>query len=244
MGVNVRAQFRQFDQTDRTDPSWASANRSIQWLIVTLLAIQGAIAVANLTPIVDTITIAEILDVNKEATAAVWLSSAMLWTIALLAAYAAVCDRATGAVRRAWVGWLVIATGFMILSIDETSQIHERIGDKVSDFVQVPFLPELYSWVLVVAPIALLGAIWMLRWISSTVGFRSLTTRLAIAAVALWVLVPGFEALDPTLGAPAWLIVLEETCETLGATLFMAGMLVYLRDRGWLRLPITTEDRD
>jgi hypothetical protein len=138
----------------------------------------------------------------------------------------------------------VVAGGFVLLSVDETSMIHERIGDKVSDFVDVAFLPDLYSWVLVVAPIALLGALWMLTWIRSTVGLNSSTARLAILAVGMWAVVPVLEALDPTLGGPAPLIVLEETLETAGATVFLAGMLLYLRDQEWLRLPETALRRD
>lgn len=90
---------------------------------------------------------------------------------------------------------------------------------------------------LVVAPIALFGALRMIKWLGSTFGFRSTTTRLAIAAVGMWVMVPVFEALDPRLGAPRLPIVIEETCETVGITLFLTGMLVYLRHRDWLRLP-------
>lgn len=66
---------------------------------------------------------------------------------------------------------------------------------------------------LVVAPIALIGALWMLKWLGSTVGFHSATTRLSMAAVGLWVIVPVLESLDPSLGGPRPLIVVEETLE-------------------------------
>ena len=234
--MSVRSDHRQIDLPTPL-PRRDSATRGIRALVIGLLLIQAVVALLNLTPFVEQSAVGEILNVNREATAIVWLTSAMLWTIALLAVYAAAANWSIGVSRRGWMGWLVIAGGFSLLSVDETSQLHERIGDKFSDFVQVPFLPHLYSWVLIVAPIALIGAIWMLKWISATVGSRSTTTRLAAAAVGVWVLVPGFEMLDPTLGAPDWLIVAEETCETLGATLFLAAMLIYLREKNWLRLP-------
>ena len=125
----------------------------------------------------------------------------------------------------------MVAGGFVILSVDETAQIHERIGDKVSHLGDVSFLPDLYSWVLVVAPIALLGALWMISRMRSTVGMRSPTARLAVPAVAMWAVVPVPESLDPTLGGPDLRMVIEETLETAGATTFLAGMLLYLSDR-------------
>lgn len=215
-------------------------SRAVRGLVGGLVAVQALVALVNLSPLVDGYTIGEILDVNRESTAVVWFTSALLWTIALLAAYAAAANWSAGARGRTWLGWLVVAAGFALLSVDETAQLHERVGEKLSDFVQVPFLPSLYGWVLVVGPIALLGALWMVRWFVTTVGLNTLTTRMVVGAVTLWVLVPGFETLDPTLGAPDWLIVAEETCETMGATLFLAGELYYLRDRGWLRLPTSS----
>lgn len=213
------------------------ATRAIRGLTAGLIVLQVAIAGVNLSPLVDRFAVGELLDVNREASAVVWFTSALLWTIALLAAYAAATGRSAGSPRSIWVGWTIVAAGFTLLSIDETAQLHERVGEKVSDFWQLPFLPGLYSWVIVVAPLALAGALWMIRWFGNTIGFRSPTTRLVIAAVGLWVLVPGFEMLDPSLGSPDLLIVIEETCETMGATLFLTGVLLHFRDRGWLRLP-------
>ena len=219
------------------------ASRAIRLLVIGLLSIHAVIALVNLTSLVDDTTLGKILDVNREGTAFVWLTSAALWTIALASLYAAAANRSTGSPRRAWAGWLVIAAGFALLSLDETAQLHERVGDKASELIRIPGLPDLYAWVLVVAPIALLGALWMLKWLGSTLGFRSTTTRLSMAAVGLWVIVPVLESLDPSLGGPRPLIVLEESLEMVGIVLFLAGVLLYLRDRGWLRLPAGTMAR-
>jgi hypothetical protein len=222
-------------------PAQGPATRAIRVLIGALIAVQALIALVNFSPLVDSYAIGEILDVNRESTAVVWFTSALLWTIALFCGYAAAVNWSTGEPKGTRIGWLIIASGFVVLSVDETSQLHERVGEKVSDFVHVPFLPSLYSWVLVVAPIALAGAVWMVRWFVRTIGLRCPTTKLVIAAVGLWTLVPVLETLDPTLSAPDWLIILEETCETMGGTLFLAGVLVHLRDRGWLALPQPTD---
>jgi hypothetical protein len=208
----------------------------IRTLVISLLVLQVGIALVNLSPIIDS-SVGEILDVDEEATAIVWLSSTLLSTIAILGIYAGAANWSVGAPRRSWMGWLVIAAGFLLLSIDETSQLHERAGEKFSDLVQIPALPGSYGWVAVVAPAALVGAVWMLKWLGETVGFGTPTTRLATMAVGLWVLVPVLEAFDPTLGGPRLLIVAEETFETVGTTLFLAGVLIHLRDRGWLQLP-------
>jgi hypothetical protein len=50
----------------------------------------------------------------------------------------------------------------------------------------------------------------------------------------LWLAVPALEALDPSLGGPALLSVIEESLESAGEALMLAGVLVYLGTPGRL----------
>lgn len=186
-------------------------------------AIHLVVAAVNLSPLMDSYTVATLLDVNHENTLVVWLSSASLLAIAAVATACGFGAAAQSATRR---GWWIIAAGFVVLSADETASLHERAGEIASRLLEVDWLPSLYMWVIVVAPIGLAFAVWMLRWFGRTLGWRSLSGRLATLAIGLWLMVPIFEALDPTLGGPRLLVVVEETCEGLGMAAMLAAMLL------------------
>ncbi len=192
-----------------------------------LLAIHAFIAVVNLSPLIDFNMVSRLLDVNREATAVVWLSSATLLAIAAMALAGGWLS-----VRPERVGWLLVAGGFVLLSLDETAQLHEKAGSLASRVLDVDWLPGLYMWVVVVAPVALVAALWMLRWFGRTLGWSSFSGRAITVAVSCWLLVPVLEVLDPALGAPRLLIVAEETLEGVGQALFAGGLVSHLSERG------------
>jgi hypothetical protein len=193
-----------------------------------LLLIQAAVAAVNLSPLIDRYTVAVLLDVNGEANLVAWLSSATLLAIAAGAGVAAAADRASGRPRPLWVGWALVAALFTLLSADEAAGLHELIGEKAHRFVDIDALPSLYTWVLVVAPVGLVAAGLLLRWCAKTLGLKSATARLTLAAIVLWLAVPILEELDPFLGGPVLLSVIEESLETAGEALMLAGVLIYL----------------
>lgn len=193
----------------------------------TLLAIHGLIAAINLSPLIDSYTVATLLDVNREGGAIVWFSSASLLAAAMLAGVAAVV--ASCPLRTGW--WLVTAA-FVVLSLDETASLHEMAGEKASRVLEVSWLPSLYVWVIVVAPVAFAFAVWMLRWFGRTLGWRSPSGRLVMTAILVWMTVPVFEALDPALDGSRWLVTGEETVEGVGQALMLAGLIAHLRHRG------------
>jgi hypothetical protein len=195
---------------------------------------QAAVAAVNLSPLIDRYTVAALLDVNGEANLVAWLSSAVLLATAAGAGLAAVADRSTGAPRRRWLGWALIAAFFVLLSVDETAGLHELVGEKARGLVDSEALPSLYTWVLVVAPVGMVVAFLMARWFIKTIGGATTSGRLAIAAIALWLAVPALEALDPSLGGPMLLSVIEESLESAGEALMLAGILVYLGSPGRL----------
>lgn len=213
------------------------SNPAIRLAAVTVAAlglVQAAVAAVNLSPLIDRYTVAALVDVNGEANLTAWLSSTVLLVTAAGAALAAAADRAAGTLRRRWLGWALIAALFVLLSADEAACLHELIGEKVHHIFDSDTLPSLYSWVLVVAPVGMVIAFFMIRWFATTIGTRSAPGRLAIAAILLWLAVPALEALDPSLGGPALLSVIEESLESAGEALMLAGVLVYLGAPGRL----------
>ena len=99
---------------------------------------------------------------------------------------------------------------------------------------------------LVVAPVGLAAAFLMARWFARTIGLSSAPGTLALAAIALWLAVPALEALDPSLGGPALLSVIQESLESAREALMLAGVLMYLGTPGRLtalarRVPISGE---
>jgi hypothetical protein len=218
----------------RTTPKSNPAIRSAAIVVAALGLVQAAVAAINLSPLIDHYTVASLIDVNGEANLTAWLSSAVLLVTAAGAGLAAVADRAAGASRRRWLGWALIAAFFVLLSVDETAGLHELIGEEAHRLLDSEALPSLYTWVLVVAPVGMAAAFLMARWFAKTIGLSSAPGRLAVAAILLWLAVPALEALDPSLGGPALLSVIEESLESAGEALMLAGVLVYLGTPGRL----------
>lgn len=187
-----------------------------------LLAIHALVAVVNLSPLMESYTVETLLDVNREGTLIVWLSSATLLAIAALAAGGALATKGRDRFR-----WWAVAVGFAGLSADETASLHERVGEMAGRVFEVEWLPSLYLWVIVVAPVGLVFAVWMLRWFGRTMGWRTPAGRLMSSALLLWMLVPVLEALDPTLGGPRLLVVIEESLEGVGEALMVWALLIH-----------------
>ncbi len=213
----------------RTSPA-----RAVRRLVIALAAVQAVVVAVNLSPLIDRYTVARLIGINSEASLTAWFSSAVLLAIAAAAGFCAVADRASGAPRRLWAAWAVIAAFFVLLSIDETATLHELIGEKAHRFLDFGPLPSLYTWVLVVTPLGVVAAILLIRWFVRVIGLRTWTGRLAVCAIAMWLMVPGLEALDPTLGGPQALSALEETLENLGEAIMLAALLLYLGTPGRL----------
>jgi hypothetical protein len=215
-------------------PETNPAVRPAAIVVAVLGLLQAAVAAVNLSPLIDRYTVAALLDVDGEANLVAWLSSAVLLATAAGAGLAAVADRSAGATRRRWLGWALIAAFFVLLSVDETAGLHELVGEKAHGLLDSAALPSLYTWVLMVAPVGMVIAFLMARWFARTIGAATPAGRLALAAIALWLAVPALEALDPSLGGPALLSVFEESLESAGEALMLAGTLLYLGTPGRL----------
>ncbi len=80
-------------------------------------------------------TIPLLFDVNTEATVPTWYSAGLLLAVAAVAGLVAAVSRAAAA-RGAW-RWLLLGAVFVAMSLDESVALHERLGDLVSDTLDV-----------------------------------------------------------------------------------------------------------
>lgn len=197
-------------------------------LALFLIAEAGVVAV-NSSPLIDYWGPQKLFDVNGEGTIPAWLSSAALLMIALGAAGCGSVEAAVRGRRRVAAGWFVFAGMFTLLSLDETSSLHELVGKYTAIHVgALDSLPGVYMWVVVLVPAAVVAAAAFVAWTSISIGWREPAARLCVAAIVVWMAVPVLEVLDPALGAPRWLIVLEETIEVVGEALMLAGVWTQL----------------
>lgn len=192
-----------------------------------LAGVEVLVALINLTPLIDRYAVGRVLDMNGDANAVAWLSSALLLGIGLLAGVASYLARGADRVR-----WAIISGFFGLLSLDETASLHELAGELASRVAEVEWLPSLYLWVIVVAPFAAVFAIWMSRWIWAEFAPGSTEARMALVAVALWLAVPVLEAADPSLGGARALVVAEESLEITGEILMLGALSLHLISRG------------
>lgn len=80
-------------------------------------------------------TIPLLFDVNTEATVPTWYSAGLLLAVATIAGLVAAVSRAAAA-RGAW-RWLLLGAVFVAMSLDESVALHERLGELVSDTLDV-----------------------------------------------------------------------------------------------------------
>lgn len=207
---------------------WPS-DRFIRALIVAHVSAVAVIVAVNLSPLMNSFTIAALFDMNNEASVCVWLSSKTLFIIGALAA-ACAFEASQRADFRARLAWGLVALAFVSLSLDETAAIHEHVGLFVAGHVgQLSSLPGVFMWVAVLAPIGLALALALGYWFVRMPRSGDGEGRLAVTALCVWVTVPFFEALDPYLGASRLAIVAEESAEFLGEALMLWAMLLAWR---------------
>ena len=177
-------------------------------------------------------------DLKEEGVFAVWYSSLLLLLNSVAALAIAYSGRTSGTqsatFRRAW---LVLALVFLGLSIDETSQIHERAAYVFAVVVgRVPYLSDeriIFGWVALFLPLLIAFVFGMVAVARTWLAFDPRSRVLALAGIACWVGVIGsevFEAQQIRLGLERGLQgVFEEGLEIIGSTFFLFSFLSYLR---------------
>lgn len=192
------------------------------------IAVAGALRYVFLTYLGDATALGSMnwLDINVEQSVATWWTS-MMW--AALAAYLFSAGVSTGRNM-----WLVLASGALLLSLDEIIMIHESIGHSIAPFFDGASGVWASKWVIVGVPAVVASLLALLPFV------RSLPRRTAVGLVASGVVfVTGavgcemlFSAAVTEWAWPDWLIltliVAEETLEMLGVALAIAVIAAYL----------------
>jgi hypothetical protein len=168
---------------------------------------------------------------DREANVPTWFSSALLFTAAGMVALVALDALARKARwRRHWAG---LALVYVVLSLDETAEIHERIGSWLRAHLNLHG-PLHYAGVIPMLALALFVGITYLQFVLALPG----RTRLGILVSAA-IYVSGAAGVEAISGwwaeghgsKSTGLLVLstfEENLEMIGTTLFILVVLAYL----------------
>jgi hypothetical protein len=190
-------------------------------------------------PIGNTILARQLMPAG-EANFPTWYSS-MQWALAgvLLVLYATHAPRhLKGGIRL----YLPAAAAFA-LSIDETAQIHEWIGQATDALLPGGARSETFFaitgiWMLILVPIAIAAAVWIGVLVVDHLRAAPSAARLLIGGVAIFVVGAGVVEIATNLAAgnlPRQVAIetIEELTEMLGATTVVWGSLELLRAGGF-----------
>jgi hypothetical protein len=188
-------------------------------------------------------------DINTEATIPTWYNAALLLAVAVLCGLFAALRRLDG-LDHGW-RWLVLGSAYALMSLDETVSLHERLGPRAAQALDLHEAGLLrHAWVVAGVGLALAFAIvaaWALVTLPRMLRRRMiaglgvyLTGALAAEAVSGAVLDAhgdGWAYLAVTLG--------EEGAELAGAAIVLCALLAAIDVRvtgsGGLRLRLAAE---
>ncbi len=198
---------------------------------VTLLAVDLFIVLLNLFPTGNS-GVDSLFSLGDESNFTVWYSSLKLSIAAFLVIVISrhFRDRA----------YSLLAAGFsfLCLSVSETAMLHERLSGAVYTISSGELLTDGGDgiWVLYLAPFIVAAVFVMLR---AFVGIskNSPSARLALlCGLSLWLVVPVAETIPRWAGPlsadmAALEVIVEESCELIGATLLIMGLTRVLADQ-------------
>ncbi|WP_156384523.1 hypothetical protein [Devosia sp. Root413D1] len=181
----------------------------------------------------------KILRLDAENTLPVWYSSTQLIACALMLFLQA--QQASAERSKQRVGWLLLAFGFVYLSMDETASIHEILIEKVKLVFHTSGVFT-FGWVLVAIPAVIVVLLLLWRFIlrlprRTQLLFLGSGAIYVFGAVGLEMLgAPIFEAQG--VDAPSYIafVVTEETFEIVGISLFLTALLLHVHreQQSWL----------
>jgi hypothetical protein len=185
------------------------------------------------------------LDLGREGVFAAWWSSLQLLAAGILAlAHLYARGGGAGPAGGGRWGWPVLAAFFVWLSMDETSQVHERIGDSLAERLgpegTILGLKGVYLWLAAFAPAAAAAGVWAAVFCYRRLGARAARIA-ALCGAALFAAVLAIEYAEGAAFAGSgekvvrvargWAAVAEEGCELAGAACFVVALGESLRAR-------------
>lgn len=172
------------------------------------------------------------VSLDSETNLPSWFSSLLIAFVGLLMLWTSGAERRQG-IRTA-TGWTVLGLGFFLLSLDETTSLHERFGG-INLNIPDPWGLLTFRWVAFGAIGLIVGFTLFLPFLlrlPRTTARRLLTAGAVFVAGAV-----GMEMIDGALRSaygtgPIYAIgyCLEETFELLGMTLGLRAVLLHLAE--------------
>ena len=191
----------------------------------------------------------DLVNLDKEANLPTWYSSAKLLALGALAWWFAVAaDGPRRAERRAC--WYVAAAGFLLLSMDQTAQVHERagralMGTAIGDGIRGlalggDALKDAYGWVVLALPLMLAALYFAVSFFREEFRHDGRTLAWLLAGLALLACSPALETfvyhLPPVDEWTASVLALyervsgvEQMIEVIGCSCLLFGLLRHLR---------------
>lgn len=175
----------------------------------------------------------DLFHLGREENIPTWYSSTKLGVVGLVFLCTAFLIAKASKLDRLAV--LLGAAMFIVLSVDETALLHERIGDLVNtDSIHSRFI-ESGIWPILCAPVFVIGIVVVYR-----LGRRLLKRNVtAILASGLAILLAGAVGLEmaanlvtPYSLAYHGLVVCEETLEMIGETVLLWGAIRFAQSHG------------
>jgi hypothetical protein len=131
--------------------------------------------------------------------------------------------------KKARFRWTAMSIFFAIMAIDELSEFHhwlpQRIWQSVSGKGTEPIIEGVTLWITLLAPVIFVVIIVLCAFILRCLSGRS--RRTAFLGLALWVLSQAFEAtIESQIINHVWEITIEEFLEMSGSILFLVAFLM------------------
>jgi len=164
-----------------------------------------------------------LFDLNNKASISTWFSTAELFTVAICLGYLAAIERARGSASLAWWG---LAAIFVVLSLDEATELHGLLQGLVGPTVVLGMKSSLFDWVVPASVIVVAVVAVYIRWVLE---LPARTRNLFLIAGATYVFgaivleAVGGLVVDETFRNTAYLFV-----STVAEIMEMAGVLVML----------------
>jgi hypothetical protein len=155
-----------------------------------------------------------ILDINNEQTLAAAFQASLLFVTAGLALVTSRL-RLTRDEMKIW--WLTLGLVFLVLACDQILAVHNRFGDATD-------LPGQ----LILLPVAIAGVIAWFK-VLQEISDRRLACALFVGGAVVWGVSQLSDVLLDPIESLAWATVPEEVSETVGSTLWLFSLLVWLR---------------
>lgn len=210
-------------------------NKKIWSLLLILLGIEFLFLALNCIDLPAYI-LTRSFNLDGESNIPTWFSSIQLFAIGLISL--ACFKKEYTSLDFNSMGWIVLLIIFWSLSLDEVASLHELTAKAIAKHYDLEaFRIRGFVWVYLLAPFAVVAALYMAYFFISRFKQVTISLRLGIAGLLFWALVIPMEYLGGRYADSnlryweshfyKFLTNLEEMAEMVGASLILTAFLFY-----------------